>query len=152
MKGGGCENVGAQYALPDSALGAGRDLEGVRRCILDAVWKAQGNGCAPGILGVCIGGDRASGMQAAKDQFLRPLDDCAADPVLAGLERRIMREAGALGIGPMGLGGRTTLLGVKIGALSRVPASFFVSVSYMCWAFRRRGMVMSADGVVRRWL
>jgi len=152
MKGGGCENVGVQYALPDSATAAGRDLEGVRRCILDAVWKAQGNGCAPGILGVCIGGDRASGMAHAKEQFLRGMDARSEVPILAKLEQRVMRESRELRIGPMGLGGRTTLLGVKIGALSRVPASFFVSVSYMCWAFRRRGVVVSTGGKIQRWL
>ncbi len=152
LKGGGSENVGAQYALPDAEIGAGRDLDGVRRCILDAVWKAQGNGCAPGVLGVCIGGDRASGAAHAKEQFLRRLADSSDVKLLARLERRLVKESQGLGVGPMGLGGRTTLLGVKIGALSRVPASYFVSVSYMCWAFRRRGAVMGAEGGVHRWL
>ena len=140
MKGGGSENMSRQYSLPDSSLGAGRDLEGVRRCLLDAVVKAQGYGCAPGILGVCIGGDRATGYEVAKEQLLRPLDasGAAGDPKLRALERRIMREANSLGIGPMGLGGKTTLLGVRIAARPRVPASFFVTVAYMCWACRRR--------------
>jgi fumarate hydratase class I len=126
--------------LPDSSLGAGRDLEGVRKCVLDAVHKAQGFGCAPGVLGVCIGGDRATGYETAKMQLLRSLDDKAGDAALRRLEDRILKEANSLGIGPMGLGGRTTLLGVKIAARSRVPASFFVTVAYMCWALRRRTM------------
>ncbi len=138
MKGGGSENMSRQYSLPDAALGAGRDLEGVRRCVLDAVHKAQGYGCAPGVLGVCIGGDRAGGYEAAKLQLLRRIDDVNGDDALAGLEARLLREANSLGIGPMGLGGRTTLLGVKIGSRPRVPASFFVTVAYMCWAVRRR--------------
>ena len=138
MKGGGSENMSRQYSLPDAALGAGRDLEGVRRCVLDAVHKAQGYGCAPGVLGVCIGGDRAGGYEAAKLQLLRRIDDVNGDDALAGLEARLLREANSLGIGPMGLGGRTTLLGVKIGSRPRVPASFFVTVAYMCWAIRRR--------------
>ncbi|MDT8390013.1 MAG: fumarate hydratase [Lentisphaeria bacterium] len=138
LKGGGCENVGAQYALPDSGLHAGRDLEGVRRCLLDAVVKAQGKGCAPGILGVCIGGDRASGYVESKRQLLRPLTDTNPVPELDKLEQRILKEANTLGIGPMGFSGRTTLLGVKIGALHRVPASYFVSMTYMCWACRRQ--------------
>ncbi len=75
LKGGGCENVGAQYKLPDTALQASRDLDGVRRVVLDAIWQAQGRGCAPGVLGVAIGGDRASGYQAAKRVLLRQLDD-----------------------------------------------------------------------------
>lgn len=138
MKGGGSENMSRQYSLPDSALGAGRDLAGVRACLLDAVQKAQGYGCAPGILGVCIGGDRATGFAVAKEQLLRDLGDKATDPTLAKLEGTILREANTLGVGPMGLGGRTTLLGVKIAARPRVPASFFVTIAYMCWAARRR--------------
>jgi fumarate hydratase class I len=139
MKGGGSENMSRQYSLPDSALGAGRDIAGVRKCILDAVQKTQGYGCAPGILGVCIGGDRASGYETAKEQLLRPLDEKgSADMQLRRLENRILKEANSLGIGPMGLGGNTTLLGVKIAARTRVPASFFVTVAYLCWAARRR--------------
>ena len=138
MKGGGSENMGRQFSLPDASLGAGRDLEGVRRCALAAVQGAQGFGCAPGILGICIGGDRAAGFEEAKLQLLMGLDDRNRVPRLAALERRILKEANSLGIGPMGLGGRTTLLGVKIGTRPRVPASFFVTVAYLCWAARRR--------------
>ncbi len=152
MKGGGCENVGRQYSLPDSALGAERDLEGVRRCLLDAVQRAQGRGCAPGVLGVCIGGDRASGYAHAKEQFLRKLGDRSPVRELARLEERVLRESRRLEIGPMGTGGRTTLMGVKVGALGRLPASYFVTVSYMCWAFRRRGLILGPEGGVQRWL
>ena len=137
MKGGGSENMSCQFSLPDASIGAGRDLEGVRKAVLTAVHRAQGYGCAPGILGVCIGGDRATGFEVAKEQLLRPLDDSSADARLAQLESRILEEANTLGIGPMGLGGKTTLLGVKIAARPRVPASFFVTVAYLCWAARR---------------
>ena len=152
LKGGGCENVGIQYSLPDTRLGAGRDLEGVRKCLLDAVLQAQGKGCGPGILGVCIGGDRGAGYVAAKEEFFRELDDSNGDPRLAKLEKQIMKEGNSLGIGPMGFGGATTLLGVKITHRNRVPASFFVSVSYMCWAFRRNGCVLTEGGKISRWL
>jgi len=145
LKGGGCENVGAQYKLPDAGLNAGRDLEGVRKVVLDAVYQAQGRGCAPGVLGVAIGGDRGSGYLASKQVFLRKLGDAHPDPQLAELEARITREANTLGIGPMGFGGKTTVLATKIRALYRLPASFFVTVSYMCWAFRRRRMVLRGD-------
>ena len=139
MKGGGSENMSRQYSLPDSALGAGRDMAGVRKCILDAVQKAQGYGCAPGILGVCIGGDRATGYEIAKEQLLRPINEKkTGDATLRKLENLILKEANSLGIGPMGLGGETTLLGVKIASRTRLPASFFVTVAYMCWAARRR--------------
>jgi fumarate hydratase class I len=152
LKGGGCENVGIQYSLPDANIGAGRDMAGVRRCLLDAVHQAQGKGCGPGILGVCIGGDRSGGYVASKEEFFRPLDDTNPDKRLASLEKKTMKEANNLKIGPMGFGGRTTLLGVKATHRNRLPASFFVSVSYMCWAFRRNGFRLSESGKVSRWL
>ncbi len=150
QKGGGSENMSAQYSLPDEALDAGRDLEGVRKCLLQTVWRAQGFGCAPGVLGVCIGSDRAEGFMTAKRQLLRPLCDASPVPELAALERRVLDEANRLGIGPMGMGGKTTLLGAKIAARPRLPASYFVTVAYMCWVCRRRG-VRVTEGVVE-WL
>lgn len=147
LKGGGCENVGAQYSLPNSALGAGRDLAGVRKVTLDAVQKAQGKGCAPGILGVAIGGDRGSSFAASKESLLRQLDDSNSNPELASLEERLTEESNQLGIGPMGFGGKTTVLGTKITATHRLPASYFVSVSYMCWAYRRRRMTVDGDQI-----
>jgi fumarate hydratase class I len=154
LKGGGCENMSAQYSLPVTLAGkrCDRDLEGVRACILDAVWQAQGKGCGPGFLGVCIGGDRATGYEAAKEQLLRELDDVNPDPKLATLEARILDEANRLDIGPMGFGGKLTVGSCKIGARNRLPASFFVSVAYMCWAFRRRGVVLDGEGDVVDWL
>ncbi len=152
LKGGGCENVGAQYSLPFEKLKASRDLTGCRKVILDAVLQAQGKGCGPGVLGVCIGGDRATGYEASKRQLLRKLDDRNPDPKLDDLEQDILKTANELGIGPMGFGGKTTLLGVKICALNRVPASFFVSVSYMCWAFRRQGFVLDGNYNIKEWL
>lgn len=147
LKGGGCENVGAQYKLPDNELGAGRDLEGVRKVVLDAVNQAQGKGCAPGALGVAIGGDRGSSYLGSKETLFRQLDDTNPDPELAALEQRITEEANQLDIGPMGFGGKTTVLGTKIKGMHRLPASYFVSVSYMCWAYRRRKMIVT-DGEV----
>jgi len=151
LKGGGCENVGAQYTLPDPRFG-GRDLVGVENAILDCILQAQGQGCGPGILGVCIGGDRSSGYAHSKEQFLRLMDDSNADPVLGALEERIVAKANQSGIGPMGFGGRTTLLGCKIGKLNRVPASYFVTISYMCWAYRRQGVNLSLGGEIGEWL
>ncbi len=147
LKGGGCENVGAQYSLPDSSLGAGRDLEGVRRAVLDAVHRAQGQGCAPGILGVAIGGDRGSAYYASKQALFRPLPDRNPEPTLAALEERLTQEANQLGIGPMGFGGETTVLGTKATSLHRLPASYFVTISYMCWAHRRRRMTVRGEQV-----
>jgi len=148
QKGGGSENVSGQYSLPDGALGAQRDLEGVRRCIIDGVHRAQGKGCAPGIIGVGIGGDRATSYLTAKHQLLRRLDDRSPEPALADLEARLMGDLNSLGIGPMGCGGRTTVLAVKAGIAYRVPACYFVSMAYMCWALRRHTMSVTAEGEV----
>lgn len=152
LKGGGCENVGAQYSLPNEKLKANRDLDGCRKAILDAVLQAQGKGCGPGILGVCIGGDRATGYEFSKQQFLRQLGDRNPKEELDQLERDVLNTANELGIGPMGFGGKTTLLGVKICAANRLPASFFVSISYMCWAYRRQGATLNGAGEIQNWL
>ena len=152
LKGGGCENVGAQYSLPAEKINANRDLDGCRKAILDAVLQAQGKGCGPGILGVCIGGDRATGYELSKTQFLRRLEDRNSNPELDRLEQDILKTSNELGIGPMGFGGKTTLLGVKICSANRVPASFFVSVSYMCWAYRRQGVTLEGQGTIGKWL
>ncbi len=154
LKGGGSENMSSQYSLPTVINGkrADRNLEGVKTVILDAIVKAQGKGCAPGFLGVCIGGDRASGLSHAKKQLLRELDDVNPYPELAELEETILQEANELEIGPMGFGGKFTIGGVKIDYLNRLPASYFVSISYMCWAYRRRGVKLDREGDVIRWL
>jgi fumarate hydratase class I len=151
LKGGGCENMNAQYSLPDPKLG-GRDLKGVENAILECVLNAQGQGCGPGILGVCIGGDRGTSYAYSKEQLLRTFDDTNPDPELAALEQRIIEKANKSGIGPMGFGGSTTLLACKIGKQNRLPASYFVSIAYMCWAYRRRGANLDAKGNVKDWL
>ena len=147
LKGGGSENCGRQYTVPSPEFPASRDIQGVRKAVLDAAYKAQGLGCAPGILGVGVGGDRASGMIKAKEQLFRPLGDANSDPELDAMEKQLHREINELGIGPMGFGGKTTVMGVKIAELHRLPASFFVSVAYMCWADRRKLMTIR-DGKV----
>ena len=147
LKGGGCENVGRQYSLPDNEVGAGRDLAGVRKVVLDAVQKAQGQGCAPGILGVSIGGDRGTSYIKSKEVLFDPIGVRNENPELAKLEERLTEEANQLGVGPMGFGGKTTVIDTKITGLSRLPASYFVSVSYMCWAYRRRKMTVRGDQV-----
>ena len=156
LKGGGCENKNIQYSLPMELphLGkAGRDLDGVRKCLLHAVWQAQGQGCSAGALGVCIGGDRTTGYQHAKEQLFRTLDDVNENPDLSKLEDYILQTSNTLGIGTMGFGGGVTLIGCKIGVLNRLPASFFVSVAYDCWAFRRLGVILDAKtGAIKRWL
>jgi fumarate hydratase class I len=148
LKGGGCENVGAQYSLPNAQLGAGRDLKGVHKVVLDAVHKAQGKGCAPGILGVSIGGDRGTSYVKSKEVLYDKIGTRNPDPKLAALEEQLTDEANQMGIGPMGFGGQTTVIDTKITGLHRLPASYYVSVSYMCWAYRRRKMTVTSDEVV----
>jgi fumarate hydratase class I len=156
LKGGGCENMNAQYSLPTELphLGrADRTLEGVRLCILHAVWQAQGKGCSPGAVGVCVGGDRTSGYLHAKEQLFRTIDDVNPDPRLAEVEASIMRSVNRLGVGTMGFGGGVSLIACKVGAINRLPASFFVSVAYDCWAYRRLGVTLDAGtGEITRWL
>src|SRR5436309_4915690 len=156
LKGGGCENKNIQYSVPctlDHLGRADRNLEGVRKCILHAVWQAQGQGCAPGAVGVCIGSDRAHGYDLAKNQLFRTLDDVNPVPELATLEAAIMEEANRIGVGAMGFGGKASLIGCKIMAANRLPASFFISVAYDCWAFRRLGMRLDAvNGAITGWL
>jgi len=156
LKGGGCENKNIQYSLPadlDHLGRADRDLEGVRKCLLHSVWQAQGQGCAPGAIGVCIGSDRAHGYMVAKMQLFRTLDDVNPNPELARLEAEIMEEANRLGVGAMGFGGRASLIGCKIAVANRLPASFFVSVAYECWAFRRLGVRLDvSSGAIVKWI
>ncbi len=156
LKGGGCENKNIQYSVPCELphLGrADRTLDGVRKCLLHAVWQAQGQGCSAGAIGVCIGGDRTQSYNIAKQQLFRTLDDVNPVPELAQIEDYIMKSANLLGIGTMGFGGQSTLIGCKIAAVNRLPACFFVTVAYDCWAFRRLGVVLDArTGAIKKWL
>ena len=145
LKGGGCENVGRQYSLPDASIHAGRDLDGVRKAALDAVFQAQGQGCAPGFLGIAVGGDRGSSYLASKEVFLDKVGNHHPDSEIAELEERITHDANELMIGPMGFGGKPTILGTRITGAHRLPASFFVTISYMCWAYRRRRLTISGE-------
>jgi fumarate hydratase class I len=142
LKGGGSENVGSQYKLPHSPLKAGRDLKGVRKVIIDAVLNAQGLGCAPGIIGVGIGGGRDTSYTLSKEQFFREIGQRSENKELANLEVELYNDLNKLGIGPMGFGGNTTVLDVFIGSQDRHPATFYVSISYNCWAFRRKTMTI----------
>lgn len=156
LKGGGCENKNIQYSLPTELEGlgkAGRDLDGIRKCILHAVYQAQGQGCSAGFIGVGIGGDRTSGYELAKHQLFRRVDDVNPIEDLRKLEDYIMEKANTLGIGTMGFGGQVSLLGCKVGVMNRLPASFFVSVAYNCWAFRRQGVLLDSNsGDIKEWV
>ncbi|MFJ8237559.1 fumarate hydratase [Ureibacillus sp. NPDC094379] len=155
LKGGGCENKNIQYSLPCELEGlgrAGRDLDGIRKCILHSVWQSQGQGCSAGFIGVGIGGDRSSGYDLAKEQLFRHVEDTNPNPDLAKLEEYIVEKANTFGIGTMGFGGEATLLGCKIGVMHRIPASFYVSVAYNCWAYRRMAIdINPTTGEITNW-
>jgi len=141
LKGGGCENLGQTYKLPDSSLGAQRDLDGVRRCVIDAVFKAQGKGCPPYTIAVAVGASKDQVAFLSKKQLLRRLDDRNPVEELDRFEREVKEELNSLGIGPLGFGGKNTVLSVKIVCAARHPASYFVDVSFSCWANRRGRLV-----------
>lgn len=141
LKGGGSENIGQIYKLPAEELNAQRNLDGVRRCVLDAVQKAQGRGCPPYIVGIGIGASKDQVTGLSKAQLMRKLNDTNKIEELASLERRFKDEINELGIGPMGLGGRTTAIAVKIGVNHRHPASYFVDITFGCWAHRRGRLI-----------
>jgi len=140
LKGGGSENVTQLYRLPDTSIGAGRDIKGVRRCVLDALFKAQGKGCPPYVVGVGVGGLADDAVSLSKRQLMRPIGDANEDALLRRLERCLLKDINALGIGPMGFGGKTTALAVKVAGHHRNPPSYFVAVSFMCAACRRRAV------------
>ncbi|MBL7054396.1 fumarate hydratase [Candidatus Woesearchaeota archaeon] len=142
LKGGGSENIGMLYKLPDTGLNAGRDIDGIKKCVVDAVFKAQGKGCSPTIVGIGVGGSADECMKLAKKQFFRKLDDKNRNETLNNLEIGLLEKLNKLEIGPMGLGGKTTVLGVKAAIQHRHPASFFVAVAFTCWACRRYRLII----------
>lgn len=137
LKGGGSENVSRVYQLPDRTIQAERDFEGIEKCIVDAVVKAQGRGCPPYIIGAAVCGNMEEASYRAKNRHLLTLTEHNPIPKLATMERRLLKKINALGIGPMGVGGKTTALGVKFTARYVHPASWFVGVSVGCWSMRR---------------
>ena len=147
LKGGGSENVGTQYKLPHAPLKAGRDLAGVRKVIIDAVQKAQGLGCSPGVIGVGIGGDRVTSYILSKKQFFKKIGQRNQQKELADLEVSLYQDLNKLGIGPMGFGGKTTVLDVFVESQHRHPACYFVAISYTCWAFRRKSVTLKNSEV-----
>ncbi len=141
LRSGECENHGQTYRLPSEEIQAGRDLDGVRRCVIDSMKKAAGKGCPPYTVGVGIGGTRDQVSVLAMHQLFRKIPDESGNPVIARLEQSLFGDLNELGIGPLGMGGKTTVLGVKIGVNHRHPESYLVDVSLACWANRRGRLI-----------
>jgi fumarate hydratase subunit alpha len=142
-KGGGSENVCAL-----GMIRPGEGVKGLKRFVVDAVMKAGAKPCPPNILGVAVGGGADIAMKLAKAALLRPLDQPNPDPQLAKLEKELYEAANMAGIGPMGLGGKFTVLGVNVEYAHRHPASYPVAVAFQCWAARRASARLHPDGTV----
>jgi fumarate hydratase subunit alpha len=143
LKGGGSENVGALGMLNPS-----EGMKDVKKFVVDAVVKGGAQPCPPTILGVAFGGGADVVMALAKRALLKPLDEVNSDPRIAELERELFDAANMTGIGPMGLGGDTTVLGVHVDNAYRHPASFPVAVAFSCWCDRRASARISGKGQV----
>jgi fumarate hydratase subunit alpha len=142
-KGGGSENV-----CVTGMLVPGEGIKGLKKFAIDAVIKAGAQPCPPTIMGVAVGGGSDIAMKLAKRSLLRPLDEVNADTEIAKLEKEIHEAANMTGIGPMGLGGKTTVLGVHVDYAFRHPASFPAAVAFNCWAARRSSARIGSDGSV----
>jgi len=142
-KGGGSENVCAL-----GMISPGQGVKGLKKFVVDAVINAGAQPCPPNILGVAVGGGADIAMKLAKAALLRPLDEPNPNPDLAKLEKELYEAANSTGIGPMGLGGKFTVLGVKVDYAHRHPASYPVAVAFQCWAARRASARISSDGKV----
>ena len=140
-KGNGSENMSALAMLNPS-----EGITGAMDFIVNNIKKAGGNPCPPTIVGVGIGGTADSVMTLGKHALLRPVGIRNSNPKIASLEKQLITRLNKLGIGPMGLGGKTTVLDVHIETAYRHPASFPVGVVVQCWANRRAHMTLHAEG------
>ncbi len=136
-----CETQGATYSLPDKEISDELNLEGIRKCVLDAVRNAGGRGCPPYTVGVGAGASKDQATALSREQLKRKLPERADDEKVAAFEDELLRQVNALGIGPMGSGGNTTALTVKVGLNHRMPSSFVVDVYLNCWALRRGRLI-----------
>jgi fumarate hydratase subunit alpha len=142
-KGAGSENMSTLKMLTPA-----HGIKGIKQFILDTLVTASGKPCPPIILGVGIGGSADISMKLAKEALLRPIDQHNTDPQIAELEDELYQALNGIGIGPMGLGGKTSLLGVNIEYGHCHTASHPVAVNIQCWAARRARVKIYPDGKV----
>jgi fumarate hydratase subunit alpha len=142
-KGGGSENV-----CTIGMITPGEGVNGLKKFVIDAVIKAGAMPCPPTIVGVAAGGGSDISIKLAKASLLRPLNEPNPNPDLDRLEKELYEAANSTGIGPMGLGGKFTVLGVRIDYAHRHPASYPVAVAFQCWAARRSTARIHSDGTV----
>ena len=142
-KGGGSENVCALGMLTPN-----EGVNGLKKFVVDSVIKAGAMPCPPTILGVAVGGGADIVMKLAKSALLKPLDQPNPNTELVQIEKELYEAANSTGIGPMGLGGKFTVLGVKLEYAHRHPASYPVAVAFQCWAARRATARIYSNGKV----
>jgi fumarate hydratase subunit alpha len=142
-KGGGSENV-----CKLGMLTPGQGLDGMKRFVIDSMIEAGAKPCPPTIVGIGLGGGADICMKLAKEQLLRPVGHRHSDSQISKMEEEIKEALNETGIGPMGLGGDTTVLDVHIGVAMRHPASFPVGLAVQCWAARRASATITNEGQV----
>ena len=145
-KGGGSENCSALAMLTP-----GEGWEGVKRFVVERIKNCGGKPCPPVIVGVGVGGGADYSLKLAKKALLRSVGERNSNERIAEIEGELLGEINALGIGPMGMGGKTTALDVKIEVAHRHPASFPVGLVIQCWANRRAFLRLKPDGRVEVW-
>ncbi|MBN1879757.1 fumarate hydratase [bacterium] len=142
-KGGGCSNMSRLVMMTP-----GKGLKGVKEIVLERIASMEGKPCPPTVVGVGLGGSDSMCMELAKKALLRPVGVSHPDPAIAALEKELKDKANQLGVGPMGVGGITTVLDVKFEIEYRHPASFPVGIAVQCWANRQISMNIKPDGSV----
>ncbi len=144
LKGGGSENASALGMVSPS-----EGVQGLKRFVIDSVMRAGAKPCPPTIIGIAAGGGADICLELAKKSLLRPIGESHPEEHIAQIERELLKAVNMTGIGPMGLGGRTTAIGVHIDYAHRHPASFPVAVVFSCWACRRASAQIGSDGEVK---
>lgn len=142
-KGGGSENM-CQLTM----MTPGRGLKGVKEIVLERVASMEGKPCPPTVLGVGLGGGSNICMDIAKKSLLRPVGERHENSEVASLEKELLDKCNELGIGPMGVGGKTTVLDVHVDYAHRHPASYPVGIVVQCWCNRRASLKVGPDGSV----
>ena len=140
-KGGGSENMSKLGMLKP-----GVGIKGVKDFVVEEMIKAGGNPCPPTVVGVGIGGGADLSLKLGKKALLRPVGVRHPDKTIALVEQELIKRINESGIGPMGLGGKTTVLDVHVEVAHRHPASLPVGMAVQCWADRRAQLKINEKG------
>jgi fumarate hydratase subunit alpha len=142
-KGGGSEQLSALWMLTPAD-----GIKGLKREVLSHVQKAGGRPCPPVIVGIGVGGSADTCVRMAKRSLLRPLGSPNPDSNVAALEKELLESINQLGVGPMGMGGKTTALAVNVEFAPRHPATFPVGLVMQCWCHRHATIIIDRNGKV----